>query len=277
MDIEAYISSGILENYVFDSATPQERQEVECLSKIYPEIKTELLTLQEAIEELARRNAVQPPLELKARVIKAIKSTGQEETIHKTPLILPQDKKGKNEKIIPLYKMLTAACITALIGVGSYSYFLKSDLQKVASQLATTEEFRDSLKEFNNSLIARLDKASNQNLFIRDKNTQKVVMLGTPKYSNEIATVYWNNSNEKVLLDVSTISKEATDKDYQLWVIADGTPIDMGVFDLDSMNKNELIEMKSVRDGQAFAITMEPKGGSISPTLDELVVIGMIS
>lgn len=45
MDIEDYIASGILENYVFGHVSAQEMQEVECMSHIYPEIKEELTSI----------------------------------------------------------------------------------------------------------------------------------------------------------------------------------------------------------------------------------------
>ena len=47
----------------------------------------------------------------------------------------------------------------------------------------------------------------------------------------------------------------------------------MGVFDLPE-NGETFIEVPFIVDADAFAITMEPAGGSISPTLTDLQVIG---
>ena len=46
MNTQAYIESGILEEYALGVVSPQEKQEVECLSKIYPEVKAELIRLE---------------------------------------------------------------------------------------------------------------------------------------------------------------------------------------------------------------------------------------
>jgi anti-sigma-K factor RskA len=33
-------------------------------------------------------------------------------------------------------------------------------------------------------------------------------------------------------------------------------------------------EMKPIATANAFAVTLEPRGGSVSPTMDEMMVIG---
>ena len=74
MDIKEYISSGIIENYVLGNVSPQEKQEVECMSHIYPEIKTELEQLQTAIENIAFTLEKNPPAHLKSKILDAIKN-----------------------------------------------------------------------------------------------------------------------------------------------------------------------------------------------------------
>jgi anti-sigma-K factor RskA len=34
--------------------------------------------------------------------------------------------------------------------------------------------------------------------------------------------------------------------------------------------------MKSIGKAQAFAVTLEPKGGSVNPTMDKMMVMGAI-
>jgi hypothetical protein len=54
MNIQAYIESGILEEYVLGTVSPQEKQEVECMASIYPEIQQELQILETALEKYAQ-------------------------------------------------------------------------------------------------------------------------------------------------------------------------------------------------------------------------------
>jgi anti-sigma-K factor RskA len=34
--------------------------------------------------------------------------------------------------------------------------------------------------------------------------------------------------------------------------------------------------MKFIKDAQSFAVTLEPKGGSINPNMDKMMAIGII-
>jgi anti-sigma-K factor RskA len=67
----------------------------------------------------------------------------------------------------------------------------------------------------------------------------------------------------------------AESKQYQLWAIVDGKPVDLGMLP-NEKQESLLLRMKDVSEPQAFAITIEPKGGSARPTLDQMIVLGKI-
>lgn len=288
MDIKAYIASGILENYVFGLSSAQEMQEVECMTHIYPEIKEELTSLQDTIEKVAEKYATPPPIELKSKVLTQIQAEKQ---------IQPNSTKTETAtetKIIPISspsnassrrsKLMAAASIVALIGVGMYAYFIKSDLSKSQHEFAqVNNSFNalqgkfDTLSQENERINDEMLLVANQMDFIRDENTKKIELTGTANYSSNLATVFWNNTSEKVMLDVKNLPQTGPDESYQLWVLIGGVPQDMGVFDFDiNIDSLGLIEMKTTGLADAFAITREPKGGSTSPTLEKLHVIGVI-
>ena len=50
----------------------------------------------------------------------------------------------------------------------------------------------------------------------------------------------------------------------------DGKPIDAGVFDING----KLQRMNNIEGADAFAVTLEPKGGSVGPTMDQLYLVG---
>jgi len=70
----------------------------------------------------------------------------------------------------------------------------------------------------------------------------------------------------------------ATDKNhqYQLWAIASGKPVDLGVFDNTETDSANIKAMKSIGVAQAFAVTIEPRGGSVNPTMDQMVAIASL-
>ena len=93
------------------------------------------------------------------------------------------------------------------------------------------------------------------------------------KYFNLFAEVFWNENNQ-VFLNPKNLPAAPTGKQYQLWAIVDGKPVDMGMYDPN--NKSLVQEMKTVSKPQAFAITLEKEGGSPTPTMEEMYVMGPI-
>jgi anti-sigma-K factor RskA len=59
---------------------------------------------------------------------------------------------------------------------------------------------------------------------------------------------------------INNLPQPATDKQYQLWALMDGQPIDLGFIELDVQQKRLLVKMKNVQNAQAFAITLEQRG-----------------
>jgi anti-sigma-K factor RskA len=62
---------------------------------------------------------------------------------------------------------------------------------------------------------------------------------------------------------------------YQLWAIVDGKPFDAGLLieTKTADNKYNIQKMKSFGKAEAFAITLEKKGGSATPSMDKMYVI----
>lgn len=268
MDIKEYISSGIIERYVLNSVSSQERQEVECMSHIYPEIKEELNQIQGLIENIAIKSAVTPPEHIKAEILARIKNELQE---------IPQtNTKVSETKVIPLnaaksnvtLKYAAAACIVGIIAMGVYTSNLNSTSQQLTNDLKAQTSKTTELENI-------VSKNSEQLAFLSHQNTNKVIMNGTEAHPNMMATVFWNDKTDKVMMEVQNLPKTSSDKQYQLWAIVDGKPKDMGVFDMNS-NSMEMAEMKSTKGAVAFAVTLEPMGGSKSPTMEAMYVIGNV-
>ena len=100
-------------------------------------------------------------------------------------------------------------------------------------------------------------------------------MNGTDNSPDSKATVYWNKSTEDVYLSIKNLKELSKDQQYQLWAIIDGKPVDAGVFD--PTNSSMLVQMKNINpNAAAFAVTIEPKGGSENPTLETMQVIGNV-
>ncbi len=71
-----------------------------------------------------------------------------------------------------------------------------------------------------------------------------------------------------------------TNRDYQLWVIRDGAPASLGVVHADDQGR-AVLELEGVGDSfalSAFAVSLEPEGGSPNPTPSgPVVMLGKLS
>ena len=72
MDINAYISSGILEQYCMGLASDAERADVEKNAALYPAIRIELDYIQSSLEDYALTNGLEPDARIKEELSRKI-------------------------------------------------------------------------------------------------------------------------------------------------------------------------------------------------------------
>lgn len=279
MDIKEYIASGILESYALGFASDQERREVECLSSIYPELKEELVGIQQSLESYAETIAVAPPPSLKENILAAIKDVPQEKE-HVLKIVPPKSEKTEEPaaKIVRMDRYLKvgiAASLVLLVGIGVLYQSTARSNRELRTELASVQtkidtEYKDQLASLKDSLSLN---ASREQLILAD-GTKEILLAGTDVSPLSKARVFWNEEQEQFMLVSDDLPTPISGKQYQLWAIADGTPVDLGV--LDKTAKTTVPKEISLANIQAFAITLEKDGGSPTPTLDQMYVVGSI-
>jgi len=55
------------------------------------------------------------------------------------------------------------------------------------------------------------------------------------------------------------------------------TPTSIGLLDTYAVDDNKIFELENANQSEAFGITLEPEGGSESPTMEQLYVLGAVS
>ncbi|MGI4751125.1 MAG: anti-sigma factor domain-containing protein [Janthinobacterium lividum] len=88
--------------------------------------------------------------------------------------------------------------------------------------------------------------------------------------------IAWNPEKHKLYINKKGSGLAVNDKDhqYQLWAIRKLKPISLGVFDISE--KDSIIQsMMSIDKAAAFAVTLEPRGGSEKPTLTQMVAMSI--
>ena len=240
MNIHEYISSGIVESYILGLASPEERSEFEKMCAQHPEVVQARIAFEMALEKQAMDNTITPPAELKQKIAKAV---------------LQDDKFIPIKTAPPLRKMswwriAAAACFILLMGNLWWNMSLQNENNKLKAGLQTSAE--------------RLAQMEADAKAIQGTGIKMARMDGTEYSPQSFATVYWDTTSHDVYLMINNMPKPAADRQYQLWALLDGKPVDMGVIEINE-KPLQLYRMKNAQAAQAFAITLEKKGGSSTP------------
>ncbi len=259
INIQEYINSGILEQYALGFTTPNQNVEIAEVLKQYPELQKELSAIENSLELFAQQYAKPMPAYLKDRVFRSIE---------KEKSNLDQTKNSGTSFL----NYLLYLSIPLLIVSTLYFWKMNQD-QKLELADQKLDYQRLELKAIQDS-IALID-CNEQLNDLRNKDQHRILLKGTPKSPQSFAAIYYDTIAQKTFLDVMDLPPVPTDKQYQLWAIVSGKPVDLGVFDLVN-NKSAFKEIKFVPQAQAFAITLEPHGGQASPSMDQMYVMGGI-
>ncbi len=234
-----FIESGILSMYVLGATTQEEQQEVERMAELYPEIKTELLDLQSAIDDYAYQFEVPPAPHIKQIIEEKILST---DNIFKNELI--ENKENNTEKPYFFWKSYTIAA-----GLIFFALSLLANIY-FYSQWQTSENQLVSIKKENQTMASEVKVIENTNNII-------VTIKGAQDLAPELeAWVYWNKITHETHIFCPTLPAPPTGKQYQLWAIDGENVVDAGVFDLKGLQK-----VKKVDKFQKFVVTLERTGG----------------
>lgn len=271
-DIKAYIESGILELYVLGDVTPAEKLQVEAMASSHPAIKAELEEIERSMEAYAEHNAVEPPENLRNRVLNSVLTNlGDDRMFDKGDSIKDNVVALRADKPNNFYKYAFAACLALLIASGVALMNLYNKLQESKSQIAVLQTDKQHFANQVNFVESELG-------VLRDTTYKFLKLNATPKApAGAAVSIAWSKQKHKIWVDMASLKMPVNDRahQYQLWAIVAGKPVDLGVFDSapDSTGMKEMKTIAAIKT-DAFAVTLEPRGGSENPTMDQMMVIG---
>ncbi|MBK0382792.1 anti-sigma factor [Pedobacter sp. SD-b] len=276
-NIKSYIESGILELYVLGDLAADERSEVEAMSKLHPEVKAELGQIESVMQSLADSLQVLPSEKVRTGFLNSISFSDEEEII--APVAKQQEAKvvALTKNYTNFYKYAFAASVAlllvSLVAIISLNNSLKNSKQQIAALQSSNQSFANKV----NYLDQQVTKTTSALDIYSNPDVKMVKLEGTANAKGAKIMVAFNPKTNKVGLDMKSMDMPKNDADhqYQLWALVDGKPVDLGVFDIEG-NQIGFKNMKEISKAQTFAVTLEPRGGSINPTMDKLMVMGNI-
>ncbi|REC49345.1 MULTISPECIES: anti-sigma factor domain-containing protein [Chryseobacterium] len=269
MNTKEYISSGIIESYILGLASPEEAGILECVMKNNAEVKAAFEEAQKALEDLATAQAVAPPADLKSKIWNKIQ---QEQTAEEEkpvfsadiPAAKPQEEiriQGSNNWKV----FAVAASVLLLVSVGGNVFWMNSQKE--------TKETIAKMETEKNAQNLAMQRINQKMEMISNPDMKMVKLKGVEKHNDSKAMVFWDTKTKDVYLDAESLPKAPEGMQYQLWAIADGKPVDAGMY---TEEKDSKIALANIPNAQAFAITLEKKGGSPVPTMENMYVMGEI-
>lgn len=260
MNIKEYISSGIVESYVLGLASEEERMEFEKLCSEYPELVAARNSFELSLEKQAFENAMEPPAFIKQQFTEYISNNSPATQ----PRIVQMEPSAMNRKQVG-FNWLAAASVLLVIVSGYFAYTLYNENKTLKSELLSAKEAQAKLDD-------RVKKLEDDKKPMEDPNTMVVNLTGTTP-AKASASIYWDSTSTNVFLLVKNMPQLPSDKQYQLWALIDGKPKDLGLFDVQGDNKI-MLKMNNTQKADAFAITIEKRGNTGGPNLEQLQSMG---
>ena len=149
------------------------------------------------------------------------------------------------------------------------------NLQKSEGKLADLISQNQKLASENIINSARYKEADKRLALFNKPGNKTIKLSGLPIAPHASVLVQWNSVSGDLFISGNNLPALPSGKQYQLWAIIDGKPVDAGIVSLDA-EINGIYEMNKISKAQAFAVSLEKEGGSLVPTMEAIYVMGSI-
>lgn len=262
MEAQEYIESGTLELYVYGLLTEKENIEIAELAKNNPEVDKEIIAIEKAIVALSSSfapfHSVENFEKIKARL---------------------ELKHGKVVELQPKSNWTQyvgwAAAVLLLLGFG----YQTLELTKSKEAISTVGTEKNKIqREY--AFLDQQNKQTEKNLsIVRDIKNTGVTLGGQAVSPTSFAKVYWNKETKTTYIDAAGLPTPPKGMVYQVWSLKLSpvlTPTSIGLLDNFEGNTQKIFAVSQTDSAEAFGITLEPAGGSLTPTMEQLYTLGKV-
>jgi anti-sigma-K factor RskA len=259
MNTKEYIASGILELYVAGSLSEKENEEVYAAIQENPELLIEVKSIEKAIVQLtaaAKKDAAYSFDNIKSQLV------------FKEPKVISITKQKTN--------WLQYSGWAASLLIGSVLIWTLSQNNQLKEQVATEKQQLEAQIDSASTNLAAAEKLIQ---IFRDKDIISIPLAGQQVSPTSYAKVYWDKKTNSIYLDAKGLPEPPKGKVYQVWSLTLDplTPTSLGTLDSFTADTNKIFTIYNANKSEAFGITLEPAGGSLSPTLEQLYTLGAVS
>ena len=267
MEAKEIISSGLLELYATGVASADEVALVEKYVADYPEVADELSGIINSLEAYANSFSIQPDASVKDKIFSRINTQSVSTTFNANNEVTDDysnnlNNNGELKKVVqisPYWKYAAAASIILLLGSTALNISLYNKSAYSAKTLEQTQQQLAVLQEESKSMEEDIQ-------VVQNKYSRPVSLRGLEAAPNAAAKIFWIENTGELYIDPSNLPEAPAGKQYQLWGIVDGKPVDAGMIKtIEKRDKFTIQKMKSFGRAEAFAVTLENEVGNKTP------------
>jgi anti-sigma-K factor RskA len=253
LNIENYISSGIIEQYVMGLCSAEEKNKLELLRQTDSLLDNAIINFEIEFEQRMMRNAFLPGVQTDDRILESLQALG-------TPVIAMNANIKKATKY-SWVKILAAASVLlfALSAFFNYAQYKKNKAQ--ATELAAKNKLPESLPMANYNIL-------------KDPNITPVAMMGQGYHAICRCTMFWDKKTGKAYVMIHHLVPSGDNNEYQLWANVNGKQVSVGM--INDKIRDRFVEVSGMpEDAKEFTVTLEKNGGATVPDAD-VVLRGIV-
>lgn len=260
---------------MLDQLAPAERAEVARLLAQHPELRKEVREIEDSLWLYGQSQAAEMPRQLKDKVLNGVMAD-----------VVASRKQSKVVRggfarspwaLAASFALFIAAALAALyfsmqwrdseqklLALQTEKIQLADNYTKVCKQVERDQAMRERM-------MKEIELVSNKGFY---RIELEKVENSPAADSSGSALVYWNDEDYQTYF-ICSLPSPPPGKQFQLWALYKGKPVDAGMISKTG-GKLKLQTMKAVKRADAFAVTLEPDGGSAKPTLNAMYIMGKV-
>ena len=170
---------------------------------------------------------------------------------------------------VPRWTYFAAAALLLLSVWGVVGQIrMRGEVRRLAAERSRLARQVEALDREVDLARAEARQAAQALQILAAPSVRSVVLAGLEPSPGAAGHAYVNPQTRDALFYAFNLPRLEEDKTYQLWFIAGGKPVSAGTFAVDERGSGRLRVEKvtPVEDIQAWAVTIEPRGGVPQPT-----------
>ena len=243
--------------YVLGILDEDERRVFEQHLPLCEECQREVADIRLVSEGLAHTvEPVAPPPQLRARILAAAQAT---------PAVARKTAETKAAMTAFPWWLAAAASVAAIV-FGGLWWTTSQRLEVAEGELASTRQQLAQTQGLMASAQSVADHARKQLDILSAQDVVRVDLVGQAVSPSAAGRIYWSRSRG-LTFSATNLPRLSTGQVYQLWLVTSPAPVSAALVSPDAAGRFDAILLGATSvEPSAFALTVEPDGGSPGPT-----------